>query len=76
MFLQEVLTDSQLAMPDEALLAWARDAFALGTCRRGLTIVNYVLRRSPHCEEASSIKGQFIEHLDAQGSFSPPERAP
>jgi hypothetical protein len=73
--LQEVLTADELALPDEALLALAREAFALGTCKRGLTLVNHALRRDESCEEARSIKAQFIEHLDAQEPFARPELA-
>jgi hypothetical protein len=57
-------------MSDDALLVLAREAFALGTCRRGLTIANYVLRRNTHCREAQQIKAQFVEHLDRQEPFS------
>ena len=57
-------------MSDDALLALAREAFALGTCRRGLTIANYVLQRNTHCQEATQIKVQFVEHLDRQEPFS------
>lgn len=68
--LSEVLPASQREMSDDALLALAREAFALGTCRRGLTIANYVLQRNTHCQEATQIKVQFVEHLDRQEPFS------
>jgi hypothetical protein len=59
----EVLSPEQAARPDEELLQVAREDFARGTCRRGLTLVNHVLRRNPGSGEAWSIKGQFFEHL-------------
>jgi hypothetical protein len=61
--LTEVLTADEAARPDEEVLRAARDEFARGTCRRGLTLVNHVLRRNPRSGEAWSIKGQFFEHL-------------
>jgi len=61
--LAEVLSDEEARRPDEDLLLSAREDFARGTCRRGLTLVNHVLRRSPKSVEAWSIKGQFFEHL-------------
>jgi hypothetical protein len=61
--LVEAMAASEEALPDEALLLVARDAFALGACRRGLTIVNFVLQRNPKCAEAWSIKGQFLQYL-------------
>jgi hypothetical protein len=66
----EFLSSDQRAQPDEVLLAWAMDAFALGTCRLGLTLTNYVLQRNPTSAEARSIKAQFVEHLDAQTPIS------
>ncbi len=44
----------------------AREEFARGTCRRGLTLVNHVLQRNPLSAEAWSIKGQFFEYLGYQ----------
>jgi hypothetical protein len=67
--LAEVLAPDQLVGSEESLLQIARDCFAVGTCRRGLTIVNYVLRSHPRSSEASSIKTQFIEFLDGQKPF-------
>jgi hypothetical protein len=67
----DVLADSQLGLSDEALLELAREAFAIGTCRRGLTITNFVLQRNAVNEEAASIKTRFIEQLDAQTPFAP-----
>jgi len=59
----EVLSAEEAERPDEELLNAAREDFARGTCRRGLTIVNHVLRRNPKSGEAWSIKGQFFQHL-------------
>ncbi len=59
----EVLGADEVSRPDEELLQWARNDFARGTCRRGLTLVNHVLRRNPISGEAWSIKGQFFEYL-------------
>jgi hypothetical protein len=61
--IEEVLSAAEAAQPEEALLLAAREEFARGTCRRGLTLVNHVLRRNPRSGEAWSIKGQFFEHL-------------
>jgi hypothetical protein len=61
--IEEVLSAEEASRPDEALLLAARQYFARGTCRRGLTLVNYVLRRNPRSGEAWSIKGQFFEQL-------------
>ncbi len=61
--LAEVLSAEEAARPDKELLEVAREEFARGTCRRGLTLVNHVLRRNPRSKEAWSIKGQFFEHL-------------
>jgi hypothetical protein len=66
----EFLSSDECAQPDDVLLARARDSFALGTCRLGLTLTNYVLRRNPGSADASSIKAQFVEHLEAQVPFS------
>lgn|SRR5262245_60113224 len=59
----EVLSAADAARPDEELLRTSRAEFARGTCRRGLTLVNHVLRRNPLSAEAWSIKGQFFEYL-------------
>jgi hypothetical protein len=59
----EVLTAEEAGQPDDVLLLAAWEDFARGTCRRGLTLVNHVLRRNPKSGEAWSIKGQFSEHL-------------
>src|SRR6516225_5765439 len=59
----EVLITERAGQTDEVLLLAAREDFARGTCRRGLTLVNHVLRRNPKSGEAWSIKGQFFEHL-------------
>ena len=67
--LAEVLAPRELAASEEDVLQLARDCFALGTCRRGLTIVNYVLRNNPRSNEALSIRTQFVEFLDAQEPF-------
>jgi hypothetical protein len=61
--LREAITAADEALPDDALLLKARDAFELGACRRGLTIVNFVLERNAKCAEAWSIKGQFLQYL-------------
>jgi hypothetical protein len=61
--IEEVLGPAEAAQPDEDLLRAARAEFARGTCRRGLTLVNHVLRRNPRSDEAWSIKGQFFEYL-------------
>jgi hypothetical protein len=63
MRITEVLSAEEANRPDEELLNAAREDFARGTCRRGLTIVNHVLRRNPQSGEAWSIKGQFFQHL-------------
>jgi hypothetical protein len=62
--IEEVLGAAEAARPDEELLRAAREDFARGTCRRGLTLVNHVLRRNPRSREAWSIKGQFIQYLN------------
>jgi hypothetical protein len=59
----DVLGVEEASRTDEVLLLSAREDFARGTCRRGLTLVNHVLRRNPKSSEAWSIKGQFFEHL-------------
>jgi hypothetical protein len=59
----EVLSAAQAGLTDEELLQAARDDFARGTCRRGLTLVNHVLQRNARSGEAWSIKGQFFEYL-------------
>jgi hypothetical protein len=59
----EVLPEAEASRSDEELLRLAREEFARGTCRRGLTLANHVLRRNPSSAEAWSIKGQFFEHL-------------
>jgi hypothetical protein len=63
MRIAEVLRAEEAVRPDEELLQVAREEFARGTCRRGLTLVNHVLRRNPQSGEAWSIKGQFFEYL-------------
>ncbi|HXG08952.1 MAG TPA: hypothetical protein VNK04_04120 [Gemmataceae bacterium] len=57
------MSAEEQARSEAELLEMARDAFALGACRRGLTIINLVLRRNPASQEAWSIKGQFLDHL-------------
>jgi hypothetical protein len=64
--LAEVLSPVVAGWTDEELLKAAREEFARGTCRRGLTLVNHVLQRSPQSGEAWSIKGQFFQHLGFQ----------
>ncbi len=59
----DVLAADEAGRTDGALLGAAREEFARGTCRRGLTLVNHVLRRNPHSAEAWSIKEQFFAHL-------------
>jgi hypothetical protein len=61
--LADVLAAAEAARPEDDLLRTAREEFARGTCRRGLTLVNHVLRRNPRSAEAWSIKGQFFEYL-------------
>jgi hypothetical protein len=63
MVLSQVLSAEEQGRPEAQQLREARDAFALGACRRGLTIVNFVLRRNHKSQEAWSIKSQFMEHL-------------
>jgi hypothetical protein len=62
----EVLSAEDSVRTDEEVLLMAREDFARGTCRRGLTLVNHVLQRNPRSAEAWSIKGQFFEHLGFQ----------
>jgi hypothetical protein len=64
--ISEVLSAEEAGRPDQELLEAARDDFARGTCRRGLSIVNHVLQRNPRSNEAWSMKGQFFEHLGFQ----------
>jgi hypothetical protein len=59
----EVLSPEEAVRSEEDLLRMAREDFARGTCRRGLTLVNHVLRRNPESKEAWSIKGQFFQYL-------------
>jgi hypothetical protein len=62
---------------DDELLQVARDAFFRGTCRMGLSVINYVLQRNPRCADAHDAKRAFVEHLDTNGAFAPqggPER--
>jgi len=59
----ESLDAAAAGQSDAELLRIAREEFARGTCRRGLTMVNYVLQRNPRSGEAWSIKGQFFEYL-------------
>lgn len=59
----EVLGPEEAIRSDDVLLESAREDFARGTCRRGLTLVNHVLRRNPRSTEAWLIKAQFFEHL-------------
>lgn len=61
--LSQVLTPEEQDAPEAQLLEDAKQAIATGTCRRGLTIVNFVLRRNRRSEEAWDIKSQFLEHL-------------
>ncbi len=61
--LSQVLSAEEQARSEPQLLRDAREAFAIGACRRGLTIVNLVLRRNRRSKEAWSIKSQFMEHL-------------
>lgn len=67
--LAAVLSTRELSLPDDVLLELAREALALGTCRRAITITNYVLQRNGRSEEARQIKKDFIDHLDAQEPF-------
>src|SRR5262245_64423558 len=48
----EVLSAEEAGRSDEDLLLSAREDFARGTCRRGLTLVNHVLRRYTQSGEA------------------------
>jgi hypothetical protein len=66
MNLSETLSAREATRSDEELLQMAHDEFARGTCRRGLTLVNYVLQRNPRSGEAWSIKGQFFQHIGYQ----------
>lgn len=61
--LGEVLSVEDRAKSDDELLAAARREIALGTSRRGLTIVNFVLQRNPKSGEAWSVKGQFLHYV-------------
>ena len=67
--LSDVITKQEQNKSDKKLLTLARDALAKGTCRRGLTIINYVLARrfSPI---AFDIKIQFLEHLGFNESIA------
>lgn len=67
--IRDVLSDRERDPSNVALLELAREAFAIGTCRRALTITNLLVQRGT-CDEAATIKAQFIEHLDAQQPFS------
>ncbi len=69
-FLAMVLSEAQLRRPDAELLALAREAFAIGTCRRGLTITNYVLQRNPANAEANKIRSDFGDHLNHEKPFT------
>lgn len=62
----EVLSPEEFVRSDDDLLQSAQDDFARGTCRRALTLVNYVLQRNPRSGDAWSIKGQFFEYLGFQ----------
>ncbi len=66
LLLEEILSAVEAVRPDEELLHAAREEFARGTCRRGLTLLNLVLQRNPWSSEAWSIKGQFFEYLGYQ----------
>ncbi len=68
--LSQVLSDAELARPDRQQLDDARQAFARGTCRRGLTLVNLVLRRNPRSEEAWKIKAKLMEHLGFKNVYA------
>lgn len=68
--LDNVLSSREQQMSDDELLAMATDGFALGTCRRALSIANFVLRRNASCDEARSMRAQFVEHLDSVPAFS------
>lgn len=61
--LSQVLTSKEQAASEAEQLQAARQAFAIGACRRGLTIVNLVLRRNRRSQEAWDIKAQFLERL-------------
>jgi hypothetical protein len=61
--LSQILSAEEQARTEAQQIRDARDAFAVGACRRGLTIVNLILRRNRKCQEAWSIKSQFMEHL-------------
>jgi len=61
--LSQAISGEEQEQTDEALLKLAREAFALGAYRRGLTLVNFILGRTPDQREAWSIKGTFFETL-------------
>lgn len=71
----EILSPDDMNKSDDELLQVVRDAFLRGTCRLGLSITNYVLRRNPQCAEALAVKQDFVEHLDANGAFAPEDRS-
>lgn len=68
----ELLGPEDMARSDDELMEQVRYEFSRGTCRRGLSIANYVLRRNPQHSGARRVRADFVEHLDANGAFSPP----
>jgi hypothetical protein len=64
-----VLANEDESRTDADLLEMARDAFTAGTFRRGLTLVNFVLRRNPTLEEAWSVKERFLSTLGFNGAL-------
>lgn len=66
----EVLTHEEMMKGDEELMEQVRREFLRGTCRRGLSIANYILRRNPQCAGARRVWGDFVEHLDETGAFA------
>jgi hypothetical protein len=65
----EVLSRNEMNLRDDDLLPRVQAEFLQGTCRVGLAIANYVLRRNPDCAWALAAKRDFVEHLDANGAL-------
>lgn len=66
----EVLRREDMTRCDDDLMEQVRCEFSRGTCRRGLSIANYILQRNPRHSGARRVWADFVEHLDANGAFS------
>jgi hypothetical protein len=53
---------------DEVLLKLAQHEFWIGTCARGMYIVNFLLARNPNSAAAWSVKQQVLEQLGFQNA--------